>query len=61
MPALWWATGAAALIALLAALADRRRIQRPDLDRITPIDWRTVQLAAIVAVLLLVSAALHLG
>jgi hypothetical protein len=61
MPALWWAAGAAALIALLAALADRRRIQRPDLDRITPIDWRTVQLAAIVAVLLLVSAALHLG
>lgn len=61
MPALWLAAGGAALIAILAALADRRRTARPDLDRITPLDWRTVQLAAIVAVLLLVSAALHLG
>ncbi|MBB4153782.1 crotonobetainyl-CoA:carnitine CoA-transferase CaiB-like acyl-CoA transferase [Sphingomonas jinjuensis] len=61
MPTLWWAAGGATLIAILAALADRRRTKRADLDRITPVDWRTVQLAAIVAMLLLVSVALHLG
>ncbi len=59
MPAMFWGAGAAVLVALFAALSDRRRRLRADPDRVGWVDWRTVQLAALLAAILLVSIGLH--
>ncbi len=59
MPAMFWGAGAAVTVALFAALRDRRRRLRADLDRVGWIDWRTVQMAALLATILLVSIGLH--
>lgn len=61
MPLMFWAAAATLLIALAAGLADRRRRLRRDLDRIGWIDWRHVQMAALLATILLVSVGLHTG
>ncbi|MCU6454048.1 hypothetical protein LPN01_08160 [Sphingomonas sp. A2-49] len=57
----FWGAGAALLTALAAALADRRRRLRDDPDRVGWVDWRTVQMAALLATILLVSIGLHTG
>ena len=59
MPAMFWGAGAAVIVALVAALRDRRRRLRDDLDRVGWVDWRTVQMAALLATILLVSLGLH--
>jgi hypothetical protein len=59
MPAAFWAAGGAAVVAILAAVADRRTRLRSDLDRVGAVDWRTIQVAAIAAVLLSISIALN--
>ncbi len=59
MPVMFWGAGAAVIVALFAALRDRRRRLRADLDRVGWIDWRTVQMAALLATILLVSIGLH--
>jgi hypothetical protein len=59
MPAMFWAAGTAVLLALAAAYADRRRRLRTDPDRVGLVDWRTVQMAALLATILLVSIGLH--
>ena len=56
---MFWGAGAAVLVALFAALRDRRRRLRDDLDRVGWIDWRNVQMAALLATILLVSLGLH--
>ncbi|MDE0878503.1 MAG: hypothetical protein OSB00_07525 [Sphingomonas bacterium] len=46
----WWiATAAAVMIAVLAGVVDWRRTRRADLDRIGFVDWRTVQMFALIA------------
>ncbi len=46
-----WGVGIVALaIAMLAAWRDHRRRTRADLDRVGAIDWRTVQMLALIAV-----------
>lgn len=54
-----WSAGASLAVALGAAFADRRRRLRDDPDRVGLVDWRTVQMAALLATILLVSVGLH--
>ena len=56
----FWGAIGTLLLALVAALADRRRRLRHDPDRVGWVDWRTVQMAALLATILLVSLGLHL-
>lgn len=60
MPTMFWGAAAAVIVALFAALRDRRRRLRDDLDRVGWVDWRTVQMAALLATILLVSLGLHM-
>jgi hypothetical protein len=54
----WLALALAALVvAAVSHVADRRRLQRSEPDRIGVIDWRTVQIAAIAVMLLAISLA----
>ncbi|MCP3736451.1 hypothetical protein M9979_16410 [Sphingomonas sp. RP10(2022)] len=59
MPVMFGCAGGTLLLALIAALADRRRRLRDDPDRVGWVDWRTVQMAALLATILLVSLGLH--
>jgi hypothetical protein len=59
--AIFLGAGATLLLAIVAALADRRRRLRDDPDRVGWVDWRTVQMAALLATILLVSIGLHAG
>ena len=47
------AAGAAATLAIIAGVAESRRIRRHDLDRTGWVPWRGVQVAAVFATLLL--------
>ena len=47
--AAWVGVGIALAIAIGAGLADWRRHRRADLDRIGMLDWRTVQVLALIA------------
>ena len=58
---LWGAAGAAALLALVAGVAESRRIRRRDLDRTGWVPWRGLQVAAFFAVLLLAILAWKAG
>jgi hypothetical protein len=51
----------AALVALIAVAGDWRQKRRRDLDRVSLLDWRTVQLAALVIAIAAVAFALHAG
>lgn len=58
--ALWTTAGVAAGVAVIAALADRRRVRRTDLDRVGWVPWSAVlffglMIAAISAALALKS------
>ena len=46
---LWWATGIAALFAVLAGAAEWRRSRRRDLDRVGFVPWGTVSVLAFLA------------
>jgi len=56
--------GAAALIALLLALVagimDYRQRKRRDLDRVALFDWRSIQVFALIAAIILGGLAFHL-
>ncbi|MDN4630330.1 hypothetical protein QCD71_02280 [Sphingomonas sp. PsM26] len=45
--------------AVLAGVADWRRTRRDDLDRVGWLDWRSVQMFALIAAALCVVAAQH--
>lgn len=44
--ALWIGGGAAVLVAAIAALADRRRGRRRDIDRVGWVPWTAIQVVA---------------
>lgn len=51
--------GAAVLLAVAAGLGDRRRRLRQDLDRVGVVDWRTVQMAALLAAIIMAGLGFH--
>lgn len=57
--ALWTMAGMSAVIAAVAALADRRRTRRADLDRVGWMPWPGVLIAAIIAAALFAALALR--
>ena len=59
MPGAFWGAGGSVLVALFAAVAERRRQRRRDPDRVGWVDWRAVQLFGLVGALILVSVALN--
>lgn len=56
--ALWTAAGVAAAVALVAALADRRRMKRRDLDRPGVMPWPLIQVLAMLVAAVLAALAL---
>ena len=57
----WWIAAAAAmLVALAAGVGDWRRGRRADLDRIGIVDWRALQMFALIAAVGCAIAAQHL-
>ena len=56
---LWTAAGAAAALAVLAGVADWRRVKRSRIDDWGWVPWRGLQVAALFAGLLLATLALH--
>ncbi|AXJ94752.1 MULTISPECIES: hypothetical protein [unclassified Sphingomonas] len=59
MPAAFWGAGASLIVAVAAAFAERGRRRRADLDRIGWVDWRALQLGALVAAMILASIGLN--
>jgi hypothetical protein len=58
---LCWAAAACALgLALVAAVADYRQRKRHDLDRVALVDWRSVQVFALIAAIILAGLAFNL-
>jgi len=53
----WIGAAIALCVAVLAGLADRRTVRRNDLDRVAWLDWRTVQMAAVIVAVVCVIAA----
>lgn len=57
---LWWSVaGGLGGTALAAAVAERRRHRRADLDRVGLIDWTGVQLLGVAGAIVAISVALH--
>lgn len=54
------AAGVAALFALVAGVIDHRHRTRRDMDRVAMLDWRSVQVFALMAAILLAAIAFHL-
>jgi hypothetical protein len=59
-PVLWIGAGIGLGLALVSGYAEGRRARRRDPDAVGLVPWRSVQLLAIVAVLLCASLALNL-
>ncbi len=49
-----------ALVGIAAGIADWRQRKRRDLDRVSLLDWRTVQVFALIAAIIAGSLAAHL-
>lgn len=59
MPLLWIATLAALGLAALAGVADRRRNERDDLDRVGSMPWPLILILALLAAAVLAALALQ--
>lgn len=53
--------GASIAVAVAAGLGERRRRRRIDPDRVGVVDWRSVQMAALLAAAICFSLGVHLG
>lgn len=56
----WAVVGLAVLLALVAGVIDYRHRKRDNLDRVSLLDWRNVQVFALIAALVGLALALHL-
>ena len=54
----WIAAALAGVVAVAAGLAERARGRRRELDRVGLVDWRTVQMAAMLALMVAVGVGL---
>ena len=57
---LWTGVGMALLVAVIAALGERKRKRRRDMDRIGLLPWPLIQVLALLTAVILTSLALHL-
>lgn len=55
--ALWVAAGAALAVAIFSGWRDHARARRDDLDAVGWVDWRSVQMAALLTAMILVGLA----
>jgi len=55
----WWMAGAAAAVTGFAALADRRRTRRRDIDRVGWVPWPAVLLFALFVAVICAALALR--
>ena len=55
---LWWIAASAALVGLIAGLADRRRTRRRNLDRAGWVPWPLVLITALIVAAVAVALAL---
>ena len=55
----WMAAAASAIVAVAAGLADRGLQRRRNLDRIGWVDWRTVQMTALIGLMVATGLALQ--
>jgi hypothetical protein len=55
---LWTIASAALVVALLSALADRRRTRRRDLDRVGWVPWPVLQILAMITAAVAIAFAL---
>jgi heme A synthase len=58
---LWIVAGAAALVALLAAIADWRRDRRRELDRVGWVPWGFLQFAGMLGAVVAAALAVKMG
>jgi acyl-CoA synthetase (AMP-forming)/AMP-acid ligase II len=56
----WTAAIAALVLAVAAAIADYRQRRRHDLDRVALLDWRSVQVFALMTAIILAGVAFNL-
>lgn len=54
-----WIAVAAAVVAVVAGLLDWRQRRRRDLDRVAPVDWRTIHLLALGLAIVAIGVAIH--
>lgn len=58
---LWWGAGAALIVAAIAALADRRRANRKDIEAVGFMPWPLVLVLSLLAAAVLTAFAIKAG
>lgn len=56
---LWWTSGTAMAVAVVAAFAEHRRSRRRDLDKVGVMPWNFIQVIAFLSAVIAAALALH--